>query len=357
MEARLGAVTALFLALAAIQFVLTDQTPASSYVTAMQQLVLTSYVCLLLVGIENVALWWLTTYHKGKERHKRHTEANRAYHEKLEAVRTAVDAWLQCSQEAARKRSLEAGGGGGAGGGAGEPEQPCRMAALEAEALARAQQAAKSLQEDTSMPDWTAPQQQPMDGSTGPSEALPRPAGGVSKNKELRLIVNQLIAGRGNEASRLTEARGSALSSEQSITVLRAAIEAVEAAGDEPRAGNGVDGETPCDGSTRRGVSFSPRQRRQSGAATPGRFGGGSRRLPIKRSDSKFLHLPWWQRNQARLKHHWRVFRQQVDEDPEYADAVAHRWNKWLALVQFVLYNVAVVITFAVASGTSERLA
>ncbi len=67
MEARLGAITGLFLALAAIQFVITGMTPASSYVTSMQQLVLTSYICLILVGLENVFLWWLTIYHKSKE--------------------------------------------------------------------------------------------------------------------------------------------------------------------------------------------------------------------------------------------------------------------------------------------------
>jgi hypothetical protein len=48
--------------------VLTDQTPASSYITAMQRLVLLSYVTLLLVGAENVVLWWLSTYHTEKAR-------------------------------------------------------------------------------------------------------------------------------------------------------------------------------------------------------------------------------------------------------------------------------------------------
>ena len=51
MEARLGAVTALFLALAAIQFVITGDTPASSYITALQQLVLMSYCCLILASL------------------------------------------------------------------------------------------------------------------------------------------------------------------------------------------------------------------------------------------------------------------------------------------------------------------
>ena len=64
----LGAVTALFLALAAIQFVVQDGVPASSYVTSQQALILLSYVCLIAVGLENVAIWWLTIYHKDKQR-------------------------------------------------------------------------------------------------------------------------------------------------------------------------------------------------------------------------------------------------------------------------------------------------
>ncbi len=60
--------TALFLALAAIQFVIMSMTPASSYITAMQQLVLMSYVCLVLVALENLVIWFLTTFHKDKER-------------------------------------------------------------------------------------------------------------------------------------------------------------------------------------------------------------------------------------------------------------------------------------------------
>ncbi len=65
MTSRLAAVTGLFLALAAIQFVVDQNTPSSSYVTALQQLVLASYVCLILVGIENVVIWYITIYHQG----------------------------------------------------------------------------------------------------------------------------------------------------------------------------------------------------------------------------------------------------------------------------------------------------
>ena len=60
--------TALFLALAAIQFVIMSLTPASSYITALMQLVLMSYICLVLVAAENLLIWYLTIYHKDKER-------------------------------------------------------------------------------------------------------------------------------------------------------------------------------------------------------------------------------------------------------------------------------------------------
>jgi hypothetical protein len=52
---------ALFLALAAIQFVVDNDLPQSSYVTPFQQLTVTSYATLLLVGAECVLIWcaWL----------------------------------------------------------------------------------------------------------------------------------------------------------------------------------------------------------------------------------------------------------------------------------------------------------
>jgi hypothetical protein len=57
---------ALFLALAAIQFVVDQDVPASSYITPLQQLTLTSYLSLILVGFECVIIWYLTTYHVEK---------------------------------------------------------------------------------------------------------------------------------------------------------------------------------------------------------------------------------------------------------------------------------------------------
>jgi hypothetical protein len=61
-------VVTLFLALAAIQFVIDSGMPSSSYVTALQQLTLVSYLFLVLVGLENIIIWWLTIYHKDKDR-------------------------------------------------------------------------------------------------------------------------------------------------------------------------------------------------------------------------------------------------------------------------------------------------
>jgi hypothetical protein len=61
-----GSIVALFLALAAIQFVVDQDVPASSYITPLQQLTLTSYLSLILVGFECVVIWYLTTYHVEK---------------------------------------------------------------------------------------------------------------------------------------------------------------------------------------------------------------------------------------------------------------------------------------------------
>jgi hypothetical protein len=53
-----GSIVALFLALAAIQFVVDSDVPSSSYITPLQQLTLASYLSLILVGMECVLIWW-----------------------------------------------------------------------------------------------------------------------------------------------------------------------------------------------------------------------------------------------------------------------------------------------------------
>lgn len=56
--ASAGSIVALFLALAAIQFVIDSDVPSSSYITPLQQLTLASYLSLILVGVECVIIWW-----------------------------------------------------------------------------------------------------------------------------------------------------------------------------------------------------------------------------------------------------------------------------------------------------------
>jgi hypothetical protein len=53
---------------------------------------------------------------------------------------------------------------------------------------------------------------------------------------------------------------------------------------------------------------------------------GGAARPPRRERGARFDHLPCWRRYPARLTNRWRLFRQHVDEDAAYADAVAHRW-------------------------------
>jgi hypothetical protein len=68
LEARLATVLTIFVAQAAIQFVLADDLPSSSYVNALGQMVATGYVLLLLIGVEAVVIWRLTTWHAHNER-------------------------------------------------------------------------------------------------------------------------------------------------------------------------------------------------------------------------------------------------------------------------------------------------
>lgn len=63
-----GAVVALFLALTAVQFVVSQSMPASSYVTAMGELIIFSYVILIFDGMETILVYNLS---KSCERRKR----------------------------------------------------------------------------------------------------------------------------------------------------------------------------------------------------------------------------------------------------------------------------------------------
>jgi hypothetical protein len=137
----------------------------------------------------------------------------------------------------------------------------------------------------------------------------------AAKSVDLRLIINKMSSkakldreaggsGGGNgDASGSGSGTGprrpgGALASKASLSVMQAAAEAISAA----KSLDESDGRSAPRGSR--------------GARAP-------RRPRV--SNSKFAHLPVWRRLPARWAHHWRVFRQQVDEDPEYADAVAHK--------------------------------
>ena len=60
MGLRLEIIVTLFLSLTAVQFVLADRTPTSSYVVPTQQLVLTTYIFLMLISIESIVVFHIS---------------------------------------------------------------------------------------------------------------------------------------------------------------------------------------------------------------------------------------------------------------------------------------------------------
>lgn len=63
LEARLGIVVALFLALAAIQIVIDGDLPSSTYLTAMQYVTVASYLVLILIATESLVICYIARYH------------------------------------------------------------------------------------------------------------------------------------------------------------------------------------------------------------------------------------------------------------------------------------------------------
>lgn len=51
-----------------MQFVVSQDLPNSSYMTALQQLIAAGYVTLIMIGLESVFIWWLSTYHRTGQR-------------------------------------------------------------------------------------------------------------------------------------------------------------------------------------------------------------------------------------------------------------------------------------------------
>ena len=67
MGLRLEIIVTLFLSLTAVQFVLADRTPTSSYVVPTQQLVLTTYIFLMLICIESIIVFHISHWRERKE--------------------------------------------------------------------------------------------------------------------------------------------------------------------------------------------------------------------------------------------------------------------------------------------------
>lgn len=51
-----------------VQFVVSNDLPKSSYMTALQQLIAAGYVTLILIGLESLLIFWITTYHSHGKR-------------------------------------------------------------------------------------------------------------------------------------------------------------------------------------------------------------------------------------------------------------------------------------------------
>jgi hypothetical protein len=88
MEKRLGLLVTLFLALTALQFVISTNLPNSSYVLKTQALVLAGYALFVAMALESWAVYYLGTSH---QRHKRVRAWRRAYKQYIKGEITAND--------------------------------------------------------------------------------------------------------------------------------------------------------------------------------------------------------------------------------------------------------------------------
>lgn len=51
-----------------------------------------------------------------------------------------------------------------------------------------------------------------------------------------------------------------------------------------------------------------------------------------------------------RWRQKWEVFMEMIASDDAFADRVAHLCNKWCAITQLVMYNIAAVLIFSLNS-------
>lgn len=80
---RLSVVVTLFLALTAIQFVLAGETPQSSYVQPLQQVILITYLCFALTAIESIMVYNLVNWKRFTEERKKRRESIRKYKRRM----------------------------------------------------------------------------------------------------------------------------------------------------------------------------------------------------------------------------------------------------------------------------------
>ena len=74
-ELRLSSIIALILALTALQFIIQDYLPDSSYLTPVSKMIVLSYFLLLYEGFEALVVYWLVEY-QFQVRHRIHTETD-----------------------------------------------------------------------------------------------------------------------------------------------------------------------------------------------------------------------------------------------------------------------------------------
>lgn len=79
LDVRLEGVIALFLALTAVQFVVSGTIPTSSYLVPTQQLILCTMIFLFLVAMESVAAFQIIMRHRKKQEAQRRKDAYRRY--------------------------------------------------------------------------------------------------------------------------------------------------------------------------------------------------------------------------------------------------------------------------------------
>ncbi|KAI8474418.1 MAG: hypothetical protein J3K34DRAFT_456774 [Monoraphidium minutum] len=373
MESRLGAVVALFLALAAIQFVIDSDLPSSSYITAMQMLTLASYFSLVLIGLENILIWGLSNYHENRERLRQHKEAGRALERRLsmkletalvdalhrirgnsgaegsgkttavagdgvckEGIAAAKDSTLvqgglRASLDAARRTGDaavqpdggaggEGGGGDRGGGGGGGPlgndhgggpaQSGAAAAALREAPPASVVAAAVHTWEQQHPP---LPQHQSPPSSPPPLQPMQPPPPPQQQQQPQ------------------APARGGAGDGKAWPGAIAAALASPAPPASAPAPPQRSPQRAPPPFASPPRPPLLPQQ---SAAAPP----------PPPPGCGGWACCRLWARARVRIG----VELQAIKEDPAYADRMSHRFNKWACILQFSAYNAAAVLIFAI---------